>query len=140
MKSFTLLLFLITIHCCLGQTSSARLLQYYSVKRSVCEYNKKKQKIDSIWKENNQWNFKALVTDRCITRLYPNHKIVSDTLKIKMLEITEYNIRLENGDEFEEILPEYDCACIYEVGFEFYLDNIEYVEINGMVKKLSEVN
>lgn len=134
MKNVFIIFFIIIINICNGQEPSVNIRQYYSFCKDVWDYELSKQKIDSVYQKENIWIIEATVRDKCITRLYPQHEIVNDTLKIKMLEITEYRIELENGDSFIEVLDQYDCTCVYNVKMEFYIQNINHLEINGIKK------
>ncbi len=114
----------------------ASLGQYYSFCEKVADFSEKDEGILEIYKNENKWVIKANVMDNCLVRLYPDHKIVSDTLKIEFLEITEYKIELENGDSFAEVLPAYDCLCLYEVRMDFNLEEINHLIINNsLIKK-----
>jgi hypothetical protein len=119
----------------LVQESTARLEQYSSfcIEAPLSDFTK--QKIHRIYPKGENWIIEAFVKDRCVVRLYPNHTVEKDTLKIEMLEITEYQIALENGDKFMEELEGNDCLCLYEVKLEFSLENIRHVVMNEKLRK-----
>lgn len=119
----------------LVQESTARLEQYTSFCVEAPVSDATKQKIHRIYPKDENWIIEAFVKDRCTVRLYPSYTVENDTLKIDMLEITAYQIALENGEKFVEELEENDCSCLYEVKLEFSLENIQNVVINKKLKR-----
>lgn len=89
------------------------------------------ERINRIYKQNGRWRIDATIIDDCGIKLYPECRMMEDTLFINTYAIEWQKNVLENGDAVYEQSQEEECYCAYLLRLEFSLDTLFNIKINN---------